>query len=167
MFGEVSIIEKILEKNHSESEKINRIFFTGSLFYHNDEQLGYIRERFTIYNKIINIIYNPGRLGYTDFLKCIRESKYSLDLNGVGDPNKRTFEILSQGSLMISEYNDLKWPFNEEFYEETIFKTPEELILKINNLENNQDLYKKCLENQQNIFNKYFNIEWIKKYIKD
>ena len=60
---------------------------------------------------------------------------------------------------------DLKWPFNEEFYEETIFKTPEELILKINNLENNQDLYKKCLENQQNIFNKYLNIKWIKEYI--
>ena len=167
MFGEVSIIEKLLEKNYTESEKINRIFFTGTLFHHNDEQIGYIRDRITIYNKIKNFIYNPGKLGYNDFLKCIRESKYSLDLNGVGDPNKRTFEILSQGSLMISEYNDLKWPFNEEFYEETIFKTPEELILKINNLENNQDLYKKCLENQQNIFNKYLNIKWIKKYIKD
>ena len=46
----------------------------------------------------------------------MRESKYGLDLNGVGNPNKRTFEILSQNSLRIGEYNDLKWPFDEELY---------------------------------------------------
>jgi len=30
---------------------------------------------------------------------------------------------------------------------------------------NNDDLYKNCLENQYQIVSKYFNKEWLKKYI--
>ena len=65
--------------------------------------------------------------------------------------NKRTFEILSQSSLRISEYNDLKWPFEEEFSEETIFKNSTYFFEKIKLLENDNNLYSKCLENQINI----------------
>ena len=168
MFGEVSLIEKTLEKNlNSEIEKLDRIFFTGSLFYHNDEQLNYVRDRRSIYSKIQKYIYNPGRLHYNIFLSEIRNSKYSLDLNGVGEPNKRTFEILSQGSLMISEYNDLKWPFEEgdEFNHELKFKHEKEFYKIMDKLNKNPDFYKNCLENQNKIFNKYFNLEWIKCYI--
>jgi hypothetical protein len=95
----------------------------------------------------------------------LRTSKYSLDLNGVGDPNKRTFEILSQGSLLISEHNDLKWPFQESFSEETIFKNADEFISKITKLNSDNELYRKCLYNQLDIYNKYFNKKWIKEYI--
>lgn len=168
MFGEVSLIEKILEKNLiSEIEKLNRIFFTGTLFHHNDIQIGYVRDRINIYNKIKDVIYNPGRLPYNIFLSEIRNSKYSLDLNGVGDPNKRTFEILSQGSLMISEYNDLKWPFEngDEFNDELKFKDEKEFYKIMDKLNKNPDFYIKCMKNQNHIFNKYFNIEWIHNYI--
>lgn len=169
MFGEVSLIEKILEKNlNYEIEKINRIFFTGTLFHHNDEQLNYVRDRSSIYNKIKKYIYNPGILPYNKFLSEIRNSKYSLDLNGVGDPNKRTFEILSQGSLMISEYNDLKWPFeddDDEFNHELKFKDEKEFYKIMDKINKNPDFYNKCLENQNKIFNKYFNLEWIQSYI--
>ena len=164
MFGEVSIIEKIENTNYSEY-KLDRVFFTGGLFIHDDPQINYYRDRKTIYSKICNYIYNPGYLNYNDFLHILRVSKYSLDLNGVGDPNKRTFEILSQGSLMISEYNDLKWPFEETFSEETTFKNADEFILKLTKLKNNDLLYKKCLYNQLFIYNKYFNKKWIKEYI--
>ena len=164
MFGEVSLIEKILEKNLN-SQKMNRIFFTGTLFNHKDEQLNYVRDRRSIYNKINESIYNPGKLSYDRFLTEIRNSKYSLDLNGVGDPNKRTFEILSQGSLMISEYNDLKWPFEEDFSDELKFKDEKEFYKIMDNLNRNHDLYKKCLENQNKIYKKYFNLKWIKNYI--
>jgi hypothetical protein len=164
MFGKKSIIEK-LDKIENSNIKHNRLFFSGALFTHIDNNINYVRDRRGIYNKIQKIVYNPGRINYYNFLKCIRESKYSLDLNGVGDPNKRTFEILSQNSLRIGEYNDLKWPFNEEFSKETIFKTAEELIEKINYLENNPEIYNKCLENQKKIYNKYFNKKWIKNYI--
>ena len=168
MFGEVSLIEKILEKKlNSEIEKKNRIFFTGTLFHHNDEQIGYVRDRKSIYSKIKKYIYNPGILPYNKFLSEIRNSKYSLDLNGVGDPNKRTFEILSQGSLMISEYNDLKWPFEEddEFNDELKFRDEKEFYKIMDKLNKNPDFYNKYLENQNKIFNKYFNKKYIRDYI--
>jgi hypothetical protein len=164
MFGEISIIEKLKDINFIE-DKINRIFFTGTLFIHNDPQINYYRDRQTIYNKIRSYIYNPGQLSYNNFLQEIQKSKFSLDLNGVGDPNKRTFEIMSQGSLMMSEYNDLKWPFEETFSEETIFKDDNEFINKISKLNSDHELYLKCLNNQIFLNNKYFNKTWIKEYI--
>lgn len=164
MFGEVSIIEKLVELKLIQ-DKITRVFFTGSLFIHNDPQINYYRNRQNIYSKIYKYIYNPGHLNYSNFLQEIKKSKFSLDLNGVGEPNKRTFEILSQGSLMISEYDNLKWPFEETFSEETIFKDENEFINKINKLNSDEELYKKCLDNQINIYNKYFNKTWIKSYI--
>jgi len=74
----------------------------------------------------------------------MRNSKYSLDLLGIGDPNKRTFEILLSGSLMISEYNDLVWPFEDgdSFMIETIFKNENEFFEKIRELEKDNELYK-------------------------
>jgi FkbM family methyltransferase len=164
MFGEVSIIEK-LENSVYFEDKINRVFFTGGLFVHDDPQINYYRDRRTIYSKIQDYIYNPGYLNYNDFLQVLRTSKFSLDLNGVGDPNKRTFEILSQGSLMLSQYNDLKWPFGEQFSEETVFKNESEFIQNVTSLNNDNTLYTKCLDNQLNIYNKYFNKKWIKEYI--
>tara|TARA_B100001758_G_C18408180_1_gene613670 strand:- start:1114 stop:2064 length:951 start_codon:yes stop_codon:yes gene_type:complete len=169
MFGKLSIIEKIIDNNIEDYEnppnKINRIIFTGTLFKHIDNQINYIRDRKEIFYKIKNYIYNPKRMSYNNYLKAIKESKFALDLNGVGDPNKRTFEILSQGTLMISEYNNLKWPFEDEFRKETIFKNETEFKYIMNNLINNNNLYNNCLKNQNNIYKKYFNIEWIKNYI--
>ena len=164
MFGQASIIEKIEEQFYSE-QKYNTIFFSGTLFVHDDPQINYCRDRKSIYNKIGKYIFNPGNLNYTDFIQTLRQSKYSLDLNGVGDPNKRTFEILSQGSLMISEYNDLKWPFEEQFNEDTIFHSDVDFVEKITRLNNNDELYIKCLNQQMNIYIKYFNTKWIRSYI--
>ena len=164
MFGDVSIIEKIENTAYSYF-KYNRVFFTGGLFIHDDPQINYYRDRKTIYNKINKYIYNPGYLNYNDFLQTLRTSKYSLDLNGVGDPNKRTFEILSQGSLMLSQFNELKWPFEESFSEETIFKNENEFVNKLSKLNADDELYKRCLYNQLYIYNKYFNKKWIKEYV--
>lgn len=164
MFGNKSLIEKLDDKAES-NIKYSRLFFSGTVFTHIDNEINYVRDRKKTYNKISNIIFNPGRLNYDTFLTYIRESKYALDLNGVGDPNKRIFEILTQGTLRMGEYNDLKWPFDEEFSEETVFKTAEELIQKINLLERNSEVYNKCLENQKKIFDKYFNKKWIRDYI--
>ena len=165
MFGQFSIIEKLENINIKKLHKKNRIFFSGTLFTHIDHEINYTRDRKNIYRQIRKHIHNPGNLNYERFLNEIRSSKFSLDLNGVGDPNKRTFEILSQGSLRISEFNNLKWPFDEEFSEETIFKDSKEFIEKINKLKNKQELYNRCLENQNKIVEKYFNIDYIKKYI--
>jgi hypothetical protein len=166
IFGKgYSIIEKIIQSNFEKNDKKTRIFFSGSIFDHNDIELNYRRNRVAIYNKIQQFIYNPGYLDYDNFIKNIHESKFGLDLNGVGDPNIRTFEILSQGALRIGEYNNLKWPFDDEFCEETIFTDDIDFKIKIEKLLNDPNLYDKCLTQQMSIYNKYFNKEWIRNYI--
>lgn len=169
MFGEKSLIEKcdreIVSNQDYFKEKFNRIFFSGTIFNHEDAQYGVYRNRYIIYNDIKQAIYNPGNLPYNAFIGTMRNSKYSLDLLGVGEPNKRTFEILLSGSLMLSEYNHLKWPFPEEFSEATIFKDKNDFFKKITDLNTNKELYNKCLENQFNIVNKYFNKDWVCEYI--
>ena len=104
-------------------------------------------------------------LPYDIFLSEMNKSKFSLDLLGCGYPNKRTFEILTTNSLLIAEKNDLVWPFPEQFSEETIFKNATDYIEKVNKLAQNNELYIKCLTNQQNIVEKYFNVVWIRNYI--
>lgn len=171
MFGEKSLIEKcdteLVNEIEYFKEKKHRIFFTGALFTNKDYHYNMNRDRLYIYNKIKNIIYNPGVQNYNNFINTLRDSKYSLDLLGVGDPNKRTFEILLSGSLMISEYNDLLWPFdnNETFSKETIFKNENDLFNVINELSADKDLYLKCLKNQYTIVKKYFNKGWLRNYI--
>jgi hypothetical protein len=165
MFGETSIIEKIDNTNICPVNKIPRIFFTGTLFNHEDPQINYYRNRKIIYNQIKHLIYNPGQMPYGNFINNLKQSAFGLDLNGVGDPNKRTFEILSQGTLRISEYNNMKWPFDEDFSEETIFKDADDFIKKINNIIYDTNVYNKCITNQMNIYGKYFNKKWIRNYI--
>jgi hypothetical protein len=172
MFGDKSLIDKCNTELVNEIEylkqKKNRIFFTGALFTNKDFNYNmHSRDRLSIYNKIKHVIYNPGSQNYDNFINIIRDSKYSLDLLGIGDPNKRTFEILLSGSLMISEYNDLLWPFdnNESFSQETIFKDEIDFFHIINELSKNDELYLKCLMNQHEIVKKYFNKEWLRNYI--
>ena len=169
MFGETSLIEKcdreIVTKEEYFKKKIDRVFFTGGLYKHEDHINNVIRDRITIYNEIKHTIYNPGILRYETFLNELRNSKFSLDILGVGEPNKRTIEILLSGSLILSQKHDMKWPFDEDFCEETMFSDNIDYFVKLNNLIENDELYRKCLENQYNIVNKYFNKEWIKNYI--
>jgi len=171
MFGHISLIEKIDSKFPivSNENKLNRVFWTGSLFCHIDKEYPCIVDRRLMYSQIIshnnNGIFNPGFLQYNIFLSEMNKSKFSLDLLGVGYPNKRTFEILTTNSLLIAENNDIVWPFPEQFSEETIFKNDVDYIEKVNKLAQNNELYIKCLANQQNIVDKYFNVVWIRNYI--
>lgn len=169
MFGPTSLIEKcdkdLLSNDEYLKQKVERVFFTGGLFIHEDQQYGVIRDRRTIYNEVKQTIYNPGHMHYDYFIHNLRNSKFSLDILGVGDPNMRTFEILLSGSLILSQYNELKWPFIETFSDETIFKNSDEYFHKLHILSKDDEVYNKCLTNQYNIVKKYFNIEWIRNYI--
>ena len=171
MFGEKALIEKIDSKFPivSNENKLNRVFWSGTLFCHIDNEYPCIIDRRLIYSQIIshnnNGIFNPGMLPYDIFLSEMNKSKFSLDLLGVGYPNKRTFEILSTNTLLIAQHNDIVWPFPEQFSEETVFKNATDYIEKVNKLAQNNELYIKCLTNQQNIVEKYFNVVWIRNYI--
>lgn len=171
IFGHQCNIEMITDlfyKNKSELEKISRIFFSGTPFIHIDNEYGIIRNRREMMISIQNIlnIYNPGHLPHELFMNEMINSKYSLDLLGVGDPNIRTFEILCSGSLRISQRSNLKWTFDDEFCEETIFDNANNLLEKIIRLENDSELYKKCIDKQNEIVRKYMNLDYLKKYIE-
>jgi len=168
MFGPKSLIEKIdrelVSKDIYLSHKNNRIFFTGGLYQHIDNEFNVNVDRKGKYNELERFIANPGHLPLDHFMKFMRESKYSLDLLGAGNPNIRTFEILVSGSLLLQQKNNLVWPFSEKFSEECYFDTKEEFIENINKLQITE-VYNKCLLNQYDIVSKYFNIKWLRNYI--
>jgi hypothetical protein len=168
-FGYYSFMELIEEKKRLENpNRENRIYFSGTLFNHSDDEFKVYRNRNIIFNQIYNYLYLPNYMNNVpldDYLNDIHNSKFSLDLNGVGDPNRRTFEIISQGSLKLGEFNNLKWCFNDNFCEETIFKDSQDFISKITKLIENPDLYKKCLDKQNEIVEKYFNKHYLRNYL--
>jgi hypothetical protein len=172
MFGEVSLIEKC-DRDFVENPisyckpKYNRIFFSGGLYKHEDIQYNIIRDRITIYNKIQKSIYNPGTLAYNHFIHELQQSMFGLDLLGVGEPNKRTFEILLSGALLISQKHDMVWPFDDLFCEETYFVDDTDFFHKTSALQRDIHLYMKCLIQQYSIVKKYFNKEWLRSYILD
>lgn len=46
-----------------------------------------------------------------------------------------------------------------------MFNDKDDFIKLVTKLENDIFFYEKCLKNQEYIFSKYFNIEWIRNYI--
>jgi len=169
MFGKYSFMELIEERKRIYNpNRINRIYFSGTLFNHIDNNMKVYRNRNIIFNDIYQLLHIPrfiNNVPFDNYLDDIYNSKFSLDLNGVGEPNKRTFEIISQGSLRLGEYNNLKWCFDDDFCEETIFKTANEFKQKVNLLLNDKDLYDKCLKKQNEIVEKYYNKEYLRNYL--
>jgi len=169
MFGKTSLIEKIdrqlVSKEKYMSIKNNRVFYTGGLYHHVKNEFNVNVNRIEIYNQINKYITNPGSLDNNSFINFMQNSKYSVDLLGAGNPNIRTFEILVSGSLLLQQKNNLVWPFPEKFSNECFFANGEEFINNLQKLNNNDELYKNCLENQYQIVSKYFNKEWLKNYI--
>jgi len=146
--------------------KINGIFWSGGIYIHEDKIFNVYRDRKTLFEKIKNYLDVFDRLDQHVFLEKIKSYKLCLDLNGVGDPNFRTFEILLNGSLLFQTKNDLKWPFEEEFPpRELIFDNEEDFLNKKSKLLKDESFYQEILSKQKYIVNKYFNKDWIKEYI--
>jgi len=170
-FGNKCIIEHcdryIVPKNIylNYTNRSNRVFFTGGLYCHDDKKFNVYVDRIGLYKKIGHTIFNPGYLPLLEFQDVLRNSKFGLDLTGAGNPNTRTFETLLSGSLMLQQKNDMVWPFEDKFSEECLFTDENDYLFKLRNLILNNDLYNKCLLNQYNIVNKYFNKEWLRNYI--
>ena len=151
----------------SKKERQNDCFWAGSPIFRNDEYEDQFCDRAGILNKINNHLSTKRALDHNKFLNEISEHKFFLHLNGTGHLCKRFFEGLSVGSLMMLQSTDLVFPFDDGdfFLDETIFNSPEDFIQKLNILKNDENLYNKCLKNQNFIIDKYFNYDWIKKYI--
>lgn len=158
------------------ANKINKIFFAGSLFdYHeewdNKNTCEHADRRIIINNIKKKNILEITRVSYNIFHKTISNYKYALDVRGTSRLNKRLYEILSTNTLLLAEKIDIVWPFenDDKFSDECFFEqgNPDDLYRIYNNFEKDNELYKKCLENQLYIAKKYFNNEWIWDYIEN
>jgi hypothetical protein len=158
------------------SNKINKIFWAGSLFKHDEEwdnnNISEHCDRTIMLNSISSKtpnIVDINSVPYSLFLSTISSYKYALDLRGASRLNKRLYEILTTDTLVFAERIDVIWPFDEgdKFSEECFFSDATELYNNYLKLENNNDLYKKCLENQKYLVKKYFNNKWLWEYIQN
>ena len=167
MFVKPCILTMMLNKNYEKRQYINHIFWAGTLFNHIDNVFKVYRNRQAIHSKITPYIHSYSGLSYSDFMNKINEYRICLDIQGVGDPNKRTFEILSSGSLLFTNICDLNWGFEEgdAFSEETIFYNEVDFVEKSQKLLNDEVLYNKCLTNQKYLVDKYFSKEYMRNYI--
>ena len=149
----------------------NRLFFSGSIYFHTDHNYGVYRNRRSmiqkIHQKMPHMLYIANNLSHEEYMRQMGDSKFCLDLLGCGDPNLRTFEILTSGSLLISERSTLVWNFKAEFCEETVFDDENDLAVKLQKLTSDDALYKKCLVKQQYIVRRYMNKQSLRDYISE
>jgi hypothetical protein len=167
MFVSPCVLTSILTKKYENKQYINGIFWAGTLFNHIDDDFKVYRNRNNIYSKISSYLHTYQGLSHDNFINKIKEYRICLDLQGVGDPNKRTFEILSNGSLLFTNITDLNWGFEEgdAFSEETIFHDENDFFEKSQKLLNNNEIYNKCLNNQKYLVDKYFTKDYMRNYI--
>jgi hypothetical protein len=151
--------------NYNEN-KINEIFWCGSVYNHRDDYFKVYRDRLGIFSQIRNEIHTHHVRG-EQYLDTMKKYKIGLDLIGAGDPNKRTFEILSSDILLFTNINNLNWGFEKEdnFEPETIFENKEDFLIKKHKLLNDREVYKRCLDTQRKLVCKYLNKEYLKNYI--
>lgn len=154
-------------QENNQDYKYNKIFWCGNLYDHIDNDFNVYRYRYKIYEKIKNYVETFNWIEPKIFLETLKEYKIGLDLIGVGDPNKRTFEILLSDRLLLTNIKELDWGFeeNDYFEPETIFIDENDFIEKINLLLNDESVYKRCINKQKEIVKKYMNKEYLKQYI--
>jgi hypothetical protein len=168
MFVTPCVLSIVLENNipNNLEQRKNGVFWCGTIFKHENKDFNILRDRETIFNEIKNSIDIYNNLSHDKFITTLKEYKIGLDLEGVGDPNKRTFELLANDVLVFTNRINLIWGFdNEDFFSpETIFTTSQEFFQKLKLLEN-EKIYMKCLNNQRFLKQKYMNKEYLRNYI--
>jgi hypothetical protein len=154
-------------KKNDNGPKINKALWAGSVYNHIDDINNVYRMRLDIFEEIKSLL-DIGHFQEQDYITMLGKYKVAVDLIGVGDPNKRTLEILTNGTLMLSMCADLAWGFEDgdEFHPDTLFRTGDEFKIKLNKILNDEGHYRTCLDQQQRIVAKYFNKKWLRNYIQ-
>lgn len=171
MFVQPCVLTTLLNRPTYTKEQIlsrkNNVMWAGALYNHVGIKYKVVRDRITIFNEIQQrySIESHSNIPAHSFISKLSEYRFVLDLMGVGDPNKRTFEIFNSGSLWITNITDLKWPFDDIFPEECIFTTAQEFVDKINKLQSNDELFWDVYTRQRAIIDKYMTSDFIKSYI--
>jgi hypothetical protein len=179
MFVVPCVLWTILNKKTmiTETPRKNAIMWCGSLYDHIDDRFNQYSYRRTMFNNIHHLIEPHYNLSEQSYLNTIEQYKIGLDLKGVGAPNKRTFELMSRNTLIMSNMTDLDWGFEhsepglrscidcDNFDLNTLFDTPEEFKIKSELLLNNEEAYTKALNRQNYLIDKYMNKDYLRNYI--
>jgi hypothetical protein len=171
MFVRPCVLWSMLDYVESYSEEhINKhmnAVYIGGHYKHENKDEGIIRDRTAIYEQIKPYCDTIQNMSYNDFKNTLKSYAICLDLIGVGDPNKRTFEIFASGSLWMSNIDGLNWGFTdgECFSDLCTFINGQDFLKKKTLLLENPDLYKTALEQQERLVRKYFNKDTLRKYI--
>jgi len=168
MFGHVCPLWRVLTETYTTSEKIDRVLWAGNTHKSRNPHRSqdYLSRHALIKSKLrkfIKTVKLPNHL----YMQELSRSLFALDMNGEGDPNYRTFELLMTDALILQQFKHLVWPFEagDGFSEETIYRTPEEFMEKLGRLRADMSLYNRCLANQKYIKAKYFTQGWLRSYL--
>jgi hypothetical protein len=148
------------------------VFWSGGLYKHEQSYTiqtklhSVHRDRETIFHSIQSALSIQRGLPHETFLYEIASHMFSLDLEGVGDPNSRTFEIFLAGSLRLFNNTHLRWNFeaNDDFSPFCSFQTPEQFFANLSAL-HDETLYKEALQKQNDLIQKYMTKDALRKYI--
>ena len=171
---------KFILNNHSvnvKQNKINKIWFCGSIYNHVDNRLNTFTNRIKTMQEInkYNIVDVITKKPHNEYLNIIGKYKYALSLMGCSSWGTRHYEILSQNTILFSqachtfpEPLNHVFPFNNpdvQFSKYNFFNSAEDLYKKYLQLEQDPELYKSVLMNQINVVKYYYNTKYIQNMI--
>jgi spore maturation protein CgeB len=158
-----------IEKTSSidSSLKIMDAIWIGGTYTHTDHNESIVRDREGIHREIQPYIISHRHLPYHEYLNTMKKYAIAIDLVGVGDPNKRTFEILSSSSLLMTNITELNWGFDmgDSFSDLCVFSNGDDFLRKKTVLLENKEMYDEALTTQIHLVRKYFNKDRLRSYI--
>jgi hypothetical protein len=172
MFVKPCVMSIVLNKNLDTSfPRIHLPMWAGALYDYVDTNYNppIVRKRKEIYNKINNALLSYPTVENSRYIQNIRQHTILVDLIGVGDPNKRFFEGIANGTLVMTMTTTLNWGFEDgdEFHPGTMFTNETEYKEKVKRLTLDLDFYLECLERQNYLVRKYFTKDALRNYIQN
>lgn len=163
MFVKSCVLQMCLKSKLETKFIHNQAVWCGGLYNHTHFMTGEKRNRLDMFEQIKNSVVSI-QTDVNQFVQTIKQYKILVDLIGVGAPNKRTFEGLTNGILTLVQFDNLDWGFEEQFL---TFTTAVEFHEITKKLLEDEEYYKSCLQKQNEIVKKYFNTDYLRKRILD
>jgi len=175
----IDILQQFIKRYKKGNYKLpdrNRLFYSGKLMVKKDDVYGLHTDCVEKLQKIKNtvgeyLVYREKMPDETAYKVELSRFHFCLSLaEECGAPTRKMFDILSSGSLLMCEINELArfmWNFGEDdFLIESYFLDEMDLFAKLNYLGGNVDKYYTCLHKQHTLVNTYMSKPALRRYIK-
>ena len=164
IFGHVCPLWRMLRTDAHRARDPNKLTWAGAVYPAGSRHKGLGRDTL---HAALKDTFRTICLPWEQYFGELATSAFALDMNGEGDPNIRTFEILCSNSLLIQQRKRLVWPFDEgDMWDElTVYDTADECKDKVGLLRKYPLVYQTCLDTQQRLRRKYINRDWMRLYL--